>query len=196
MFEPLSVADPITPLTQWKLDWATGDPQLCQAVLGDAGRFSGMDDLEVSETCGIEGRVTLRSLGAARLDALETSCATALRLAMWEHHGVQPIARDLFGADVAVIRHVGSYNCRKISGTARSSTHARAAAIDVTGFDLSDGTTIRLIRDWQNDDIKARFLRAVRDRSCDWFGTSLGPDYNAAHADHFHLQNRGWGTCR
>ncbi|WP_293450383.1 extensin family protein [Planktotalea sp.] len=61
---------------------------------------------------------------------------------------------------------------------------------------MTDGTRVRLLKDWDDDDPKAQFLRRVRDASCYWFGTTLGPDYNAAHADHFHLQNRGWGTCR
>uniref|UniRef100_UPI0025EFD6C8 extensin family protein n=1 Tax=Pseudooctadecabacter sp. TaxID=1966338 RepID=UPI0025EFD6C8 len=81
-------------------------------------------------------------------------------------------------------------------GSTRWSTHATADAIDVSGFDLADSTTIRLIRDWDGTDDKARFLRAVRDSACTWFATTLGPDYNALHADHFHLQARGWGTCR
>jgi hypothetical protein len=102
----------------------------------------------------------------------------------------------VFGANVKAIRHIGSYNCRRIAGSERWSTHSTASAIDVSGFDLTDGTSFRLQRVWADDDAKAQFLRRVRDSSCDWFGTSLGPDYNAAHADHFHLQNNGWGTCR
>ena len=39
----------------------------------------------------------------------------------------------------------------------------------------------------------------ARDAACEVFGTVLSPDYNAAHADHFHLDQevRGWGgVCR
>lgn len=196
VFEPLVVSDPITPITSWKLDWATSDPQMCRDIVQAAGGVSVMKDLVVDHNCGITGRVTLRRVGNAALDPLETSCATALRMAMWEEHGIQPIARDFFGSEVRTIRHIGSYNCRRIAGTDRMSTHSTADAIDISGFDLVDGTRIRLLKDWEGDDAKAQFLRAVRDTSCDWFGTSLGPDYNRAHADHFHLQNRGWGTCR
>lgn len=196
VFEPLSVSEPITPITGWKLDWATNDPQLCADIMQTAGRISVMTDIVVDENCGIEGRIRLRSIGRATLDLIETSCATALRLAMWEHHGIQPAAREILGSDVKKIRHIGSYNCRPIAGTERWSTHSTASAIDITGFDLTDGTRVRLLKDWEDDDPKAQFLRRVRDASCDWFGATLGPDYNAAHADHFHLQNRGWGTCR
>lgn len=161
-----------------------------------AGQVSPMPDMDASENCGIQGRVTLSKVGSTNLDPLETSCATALRLAMWMQHGVQPAARDILGTEVRKIRHIGSYNCRRIAGTARWSTHSRAEAIDITGFDLTDGQRVRLLGDWDADTQKSLFLRRARDTSCDWFGTALGPDYNAAHADHFHLQNRGWGTCR
>ena len=196
VFKPLAVTDPITPITTWKLDWATSDPKLCVQIMQGAARISEMEDLIVDDDCGIVERVTLRRVGQARLDPLETTCATALRMAMWEHHGIQPAARDLLGSNVKVIRHIGSYNCRMIAGTERFSTHSTADAIDIVGFDLVDGTRIRLLKDWDNDNAKAQFLREVRDSSCEWFRTTLGPDYNAAHADHFHLQNKGWGTCR
>ncbi len=119
---------------------------------------------------------------------------------MWEHHGLQPAARDILGSDITRIRHIGSYNCRAMrtgrGETNRMSTHATAEAIDIAGFDLADGTTVRLLRDWQGDTPKAQFLRAARDSACDWFRLTLSPDYNTLHADHFHLQSRGWGGCR
>ena len=46
---------------------------------------------------------------------------------------------------------------------------------------------------------EARFLRRARDEACTVFGTVLSPDYNAAHADHLHLDQaaRGFGgVCR
>lgn len=197
VFEPLRVADPVTPLTGWKLDWAASDPALCLSVLGDAAQMQAMTPLEAGPNCGIASRVALSGVGRARLDRVETRCATALRLAMWEQHGVQPAAREFFGAEVQVIRHIGSYNCRPIRGSqTRWSTHATASAIDISGFDLSDGRRVRLLADWNGDDATSQFLRRVRDAACDWFVTTLSPDYNALHADHFHLQARGWGTCR
>ncbi|MEO0904037.1 MAG: extensin family protein, partial [Pseudomonadota bacterium] len=98
------------------------------------------------------------------------------------------------------IDHFGSYSCRVMrtsSGpSTRMSTHATADAIDIAGFGLSDGTRIRLLADWGPDGPKADFLRAVRDGACEWFSLTLSPDYNRLHADHFHLQSRGWGLCR
>ncbi|WP_425039938.1 extensin family protein [Primorskyibacter sp. S187A] len=197
VFEPLDIDAPVTPLTQWKLDWAAQEDALCLSVLAEAGQIETLPDLTASETCGIAPRVRVSALGTARLDPVETTCATALRTAMWERHGIQPAARALLGAEVSVIRHIGSYNCRSIRGsTTRWSTHATAQAIDISGFDLVDGRRLRLLSDWSSDGAEGIFLRQVRDAACIWFKTTLGPEYNALHADHFHLQARGWGTCR
>ena len=70
--------------------------------------------------------------------------------------------------------------------------------IDIAGFVLADGTRISVLRDWPGEGDKARFLRTVRDGACDGFATVLSPDYNAAHADHFHLDMspRWRGVCR
>lgn len=195
-----SVSDPYSPLTDWKLRRVLNDPALCRAALEEAAEVRVMEPFTASENCHIRNRVEVSSVGAARIDGIETSCATALRLALWERHGVQPAAQDILGAEVSVFRQIGSYNCRPIRTSRgvsnRWSTHATADAIDITGFDLTDGRRVRLLADWEGDDVEARFLRAVRDSACIWFATTLGPDYNALHADHFHLQARGWGTCR
>ena len=65
---------------------------------------------------------------------------------------------------------------------------------------LADGTRISVLRDWdsEGDGEKARFLRQTRDGACRAFSTVLSPEYNAAHADHFHLDmSSGWsGVCR
>ena len=64
---------------------------------------------------------------------------------------------------------------------------------------LEDGRRVSVLRDWKGDDEKAAFLRRARDEACSVFGTVLSPDYNAAHADHLHLDQaaRGFGgVCR
>ena len=66
---------------------------------------------------------------------------------------------------------------------------------------LSDGKRLSVLNDWKegDDPATAAFLREVRDGACETFGTVLSPDYNAAHRDHFHLDQaaRGFGgVCR
>ena len=81
------------------------------------------------------------------------------------------------------------------------SEHATANAIDITGFRLADETSVNVLNDWQAEGPKGRFLREIRDRSCRIFSTTLSPDYNEAHGDHFHLDQarrgaRGLSVCR
>lgn len=199
-FKPLRVSAPVTPLTAWKLDRATDDPKQCLAVLADAAQLRALGDKRVDENCGIAPRVEISRVGASKVGPIETNCATALRLAMWEEHGIQPAADHYLGTQSTRLRHAGSYSCRKMrtssGGSGRWSSHAQALAIDITGFDFADGSRVRLIDDWNGDMDKKLFLQAVRDSACIWFRLTLSPDYNALHADHFHLQATGWGTCR
>ncbi|MBU2033606.1 MAG: extensin family protein, partial [Alphaproteobacteria bacterium] len=78
------------------------------------------------------------------------------------------------------------------------SEHATGNAVDIAGFVLADGTRISVLADWDDEGDKGAFLRRVRDGACDSFATVLSPDYNAAHADHFHLDMspRWSGLCR
>lgn len=198
--QPLRISDPVTPITGWKLNRAVADADQCLATLQGYASLRPLDPLEESEQCFIRDRVDLRGVGDASFPPVETRCAIALRMAMWERHSVQPAAERLLGSPVSRIAHIGSYSCRVMRTAAgpstRMSTHATADAIDIAGFGLADGTRVRLLDDWEPPGPKATFLREVRDGACEWFNLTLSPDYNRLHADHFHLQSRGWGLCR
>lgn len=197
---PLEVVLPMTALTPWKLTRALAEDSACLAALQTGAVAQVLPDFEHSARCHIRPQVNLRSVGAARLTPVRTRCQTALRMAMWERHGIQPAALRHLGQEVGEIRHFSSYNCRAMrttgGGTGRMSTHATADSIDIAGFTLRDGTSVSLLQDWEGDGPRAAFLREVRDSACDWFRVTLGPEYNRLHADHFHLQHTGWGLCR
>ncbi len=115
---------------------------------------------------------------------------------------VQPAAQRLLGERVASVDHFGSYSCRRLYGRGEGafSEHATANALDIAGFRLAGGRRITVRRDWAGDGKDAAFLHAVRDGACDLFATVLSPDYNAAHADHLHLDQAsrgatGWRGC-
>jgi len=199
-FEPLNVQDEKTPLTTWKLRRALADDQSCLAALATGAVVQRLPDLEESAVCHIRPQVQVTQVGDTSLRPLNTRCQTALRIAMWEQHGIQPAALEHLGRGVQRIDHFSSYNCRAIrttrGETGRMSTHATADAVDIRGFTLSNGDSIALLHDWDGTPERRAFLRAVRDSACTWFRVTLGPDYNALHADHFHLQHTGWGLCR
>ncbi|MDP2032969.1 MAG: extensin family protein [Polaromonas sp.] len=84
----------------------------------------------------------------------------------------------------------------------KRSRHATADALDIAGFTLANGKSISVLRQWQADDAaaaagpEAQFLKAAQRGACRYFKGVLGPDYNAAHKDHFHLETGGYGICR
>ena len=127
-------------------------------------------------------------------------CAVTAAMALWNRDVVQPLAQKYFGQKVVALENLGSYNCRTIRGGQTPSQHSTANAIDISAFVLADGTRISLINDWTDPDIRRDFLHDVRDGSCGLFSTVLSPDYNRAHADHFHFdmaaRTASWTVCR
>ena len=199
-FTPLNVQDSFTPLTKWKLQRALGDAESCLATLETGARVRLLPDHVENAQCHIRPQVSLSQAGLAELEPLNTRCQTALRVTMWERHGIQPAALRHLGQEVRQITHFSSYNCRQMrttqGSTGRMSTHATADAIDIRGFILADGERINLLDHWEAPAPKSAFLKDVRDSACEWFRVTLSPDYNRLRADHFHLQHTGWGLCR
>lgn len=198
--QPLVIDDPLTSLTSWKLSRALGSPATCLAALETGAQIERKPDFVETPRCGITPQVSLSRAGGASIAPVNTKCQTALRLAMWTQHALQPAAQELFGQDIAEIKHFSSYSCRPIrtasGNSSRMSSHATADAIDISGFVLADGTRLSLLRDWSGDPTKSAFLKRANTTACDWFRLTLGPRYNRLHADHFHLQHTGNGLCR
>ncbi|MGC6399835.1 extensin family protein [Sphingomonas sp. FW199] len=205
----LDLSQPVGLFTGRKLTALTSDYPACRGLLDRAGvRFESLPPVSDGQ-CGYADAVRLADGGARSIDLtpqrVGMACPVAAALMLWEWQVLQPAARRHFGPGVRVSRidHFGSYSCRRMYGRSEGafSEHSTADALDVAGFVLSDGTRIRLINDWQDDGAKGAFLREVRDGACDLFATVLSPDYNAAHADHFHLDQAergamGWRACR
>ena len=198
---PLDLRDPTGFATASKISALRGDPQQCRAVLNRSDvYFTSLAPTGEGE-CARPDRLQLDDTSLSPGDA-ETTCPVAVGLVLWLEKDVQPIAESQFGTSVARVEQLGTYSCRRMYGAAsgRWSEHATGNAIDISAFVLEDGRRISLLADWNgNDEDAARFLRDVRDAACGRFGTVLSPDYNAAHADHFHFdQGRPtrFGACR
>lgn len=201
--------------TGLKLARASSDPQLCQDTLAQSSmRYVDVPDRETGPQCGFTNAVRIERTSVAVGEPFSLSCRAALSLAMWEAHELQAAAREHLGADVRAIEHFGSYACRNVYGreAGRRSQHATADALDIAGFVLDDGRRVRVVSDWQKvprlnaapdaaaaEDApspEARFLDAVHRGACHYFDAVLGPEYNAAHADHFHFDRGGFSACR
>jgi hypothetical protein len=196
---PLRVEDPPNLLTRHKLERLSRDPQACRAALAATPfRYASVPDREPRDGCGWRDAVRIDATGVAVGDPFTLTCESAVALALFERHVLQPAAVAHFGQPVAAIRHFGSYACRNLYGKAdaRRSEHASANALDVAAFTLRDGRDIAVRNDWDGDDAKARFLRDVHQGACGFFDVVLGPDYNAAHRDHLHFDRGTFRVCR
>ncbi len=196
----LNLDQPIGRFTGPKLAALGDDSRRCRALLANGGaRDRAAPSVAAPPPCGyVDGVRLVRSATdiAWRPQGLVTACPVAAALALWERDIVQPAAIRHLGRRVTGIDHAGSYSCRRIGGgpEGRFSEHGTADAIDVLGFRLSDGGRVSVLSDWNGDPASAAFLRDVRDGACRLFSTTLSPDYNAAHADHLHLDQAARGA--
>lgn len=195
----LDVRQPPNFLTPYKLARLRENPRLClQALQTSALRYRPQADSAPTANCPLRNVWRIEA-GEARLSSsFLASCPLAVAYALFEKHGLQPAAQRIFGQPVVQVEHLGSFACRNVyhRKQGRLSQHASANALDITGFRLKDGQRIVLARDWQKGGEKAAFLREVHDAVCNSFNTVLGPDYNAAHHNHFHLDMGLWQVCR
>jgi hypothetical protein len=199
----LELAHPQGWATHRKLTALVRDDAACFAAFDRAGARYERRPVVGEGACRASQRMVLgqgRLLPALSPAGVAPGCAVTAALALWDRHIVQPLARRHFGQKVARFDNLGSYNCRKIAGQRAQSEHSTANAIDISAFILADGTRVSLLDHWSDPGAKGSFLRDVRDESCGLFGTLLSPDYNRAHADHFHLdmavRPANWTVCR
>ncbi|GHB21955.1 extensin-like domain-containing protein [Salinicola rhizosphaerae] len=197
---PLVVSDPVTPVTRLKLKWLAEDRQGCLVALDSAPTlaYTPLEDDTPVAGCPLENVVRVRHSEVRFNASFLASCPLALAWIMFERHELQPLAQRTFDQNVSGVQHYGSFACRNIyhRKNARRSDHATASALDVAAFELADGQRISVLNDWDDGGRKGQFLRDAEQGACRYFGTTLGPDYNAAHANHFHLGMRGFGICR
>lgn len=195
----LDLAQPIGLFTGRKLAALTGDAEACKALLDRAGVDYVALEPGGADQCAYADAVRLRADDDAIVlapAAVAPSCPVVAALKLWEWQVVQPAAQRIYGQPVRSIRHFGSYSCRRLYGRSQGdfSEHATADAIDIAAFQLEDGRQISVLGDWKGEGDDPAFLREVRDGACDLFSTVLSPDYNAAHRDHFHLDQAERGA--
>lgn len=194
---PLDLTAPIGWATADKLATLRNDPAKCRALLAAAGvRATPVPDRAAAPGCAVTGAVRVDTLGLP-LDpgGLVMSCPLAAATLVWAREVVIPAARAA-GVGATALTNFGSYNCRRIAGSTRLSEHAAANAVDIAGLRLQRGPPLGVVRDWADPGPRGRLLRDLHAGACRVFGTVLGPDYNRAHYDHFHLDMGGWRACR
>jgi hypothetical protein len=197
---PLDLNHPPGWATQRKIAALRDDPAECRAVLERSEVAFAVLPAAGEGECRREDRTVLSEAPLSPAPP-PTTCAIGAAFELWLRQSVQPAAEELLGSPVVRIEHFGAYSCRRLYGRAegRWSEHATGNALDIGSFVLADGRRISVLADWRGEGDEAQFLRRARDDACRVFGTVLSPDYNAAHADHFHFDQarRGFGgVCR
>lgn len=182
----------------------------CPALV--AGRVSGryLPAVRTPTLCGDEAPLEVTAVdGVALKPAVQLNCRMTGALVDWVA-STQSAARALLQKDLSAVRTASSYVCRRRNNAkdGKFSEHATMNALDVSGFELEGGEQITVKDDWRESALaerkaniprsrqdrynhpstsKARFLRAVHADACKNFTTVLGPDGDAHHQDHFHL---------
>ena len=196
---PLRLEAPPDLFMRIRLSRLSSDRAACAAFLATTPlRYEALPDRVTGDGCGFSDAVRIDALPASVGAPFSLSCRAAASLALWQHHVLDPAARDLLGSAVTRFEHYGSYACRNVYHRegGRRSRHAVAEAFDIAGFVLEDGRRIRVLKDWPMDSPESRFLHAVRDGACRYFDGVYSPEYNAAHRDHLHLDRGSFRLCR
>ncbi|MNF57391.1 hypothetical protein D3C84_389190 [compost metagenome] len=184
----------LTPFKLWRLE---DDPLLCRQALATSPlRYTALPDSSPAVDCPLQNTLRVQTSGVGFSSSFIASCPLAAAFALFERHALQPAAQEVFGQPVVQVEHVGSFACRSIAGSQRRSQHASANALDIVGFRLQDGRRISVLRDWPGEGEAARFLRLVHEGACASFNVTLGPEYNAAHRDHLHVDMGLLRMCR
>lgn len=184
-----------------------GQTRQCITQLAKAQvRFTPVPDQTFGAGCSQLGSVRLSTIGLTEIGRGQAElaisnigpvrCELAQRFAGWAQYGIARAAEQMLGSPLVKIETMGSYACRTIAGSPKLSQHAHANAIDIAAFVLADGRRISVKQGWNGTNQERAFLRTIHGSACKRFGTVLGPDYNAAHRDHLHVDMSGQGYCR
>ncbi len=187
---------------------ASEDGAACRAELKEAGfKFQSMPDRKERDKsgCGIpHGVIVIKGpTGIVYAPPITVDCTFARALGGVEKI-VQEEADTHLKSKIVRITNVGGFACRprNFRKGASLSAHAVGSALDLSIFHPKTGEPAIIDRDYDEpprstakQDDRRRFLRAVyqrlRRREAD-LTYIVGPDFNAVHHNHFHLDRGGW----
>lgn len=166
----------------------------CPAVLLGRVEAEALPPIRENGQCGTQSPLSVTGvLANGRMvpvsGGVQTDCGMASALPEW----IGSIDSYLLAKEHTRIAEVmvgTSYMCRNVNnaGEGNLSFHALADALDVAGFKLEDGRTVTVEAGWADAlSAEGRLLRFAHDSACTHFTTVLGPESNALHRDHLHV---------
>ena len=150
-------SEPVAPIEQQSATWSEQEISDARA---ECGRLLQRLDMEASEeapfkqgACGAPAPVRVHSLSTPKVKiepSVLLTCPMAAALHTWMRDKVQPAAKETFGSPVLRLFSAASYACRNRYGRADAplSEHALVNALDLSGFVLADGRTVRVLSGW------------------------------------------------
>lgn len=170
--------------------------QQCLAALDRAGVHYQVEtpSASTSRACLIQNPVRISAATVPFSRPTVAACDLALKFDQFEREVIRPLAKRSFGRDLKTVVDIGAYSCRS-TRAGRESEHAHGLAIDIAGFELSDGTTISVKDEWTKRGKGRDFLHAVATQACRYFNEVLDPDSDRDHADHIHLDLGRYKYC-
>jgi hypothetical protein len=167
------------------------DETACLARLEDLGvAFARQPAVTDKGACNVANPIEVSGIGpgVAVAPAATLNCRTAEALALWARDVMLPAARKHLGDEPNRLVNASAYVCRPRNNQAgaRLSEHATANAFDISAVGFADRESVA-IESRDRAAPEGRFQAAIREGSCRYFTTVLGPGSDAAHATHFHF---------
>lgn len=199
--------EPIGPPAQpqvWSKEEIAEARAECDTLLaGITLQFEALEPMREG-VCGTPAPLLVESVTAGQTVTIRPSarltCGMTSQFHRWLEDYVQPSAKTHLDTEITGVLNVASYHCRTRYDDPgqRMSQHAFANALDIAGFITAKGGQISVEKSWPANTPESLFLKEVHAGACKLFGTVLGPDANAAHSNHFHLDmtKRRRGYCR
>lgn len=168
-------------------------------VLGEAQNPSQKGPDGSAASCTIDNPVRLEAVLALddgrriAVSGMPTlACAHAAAFGAFLRGIADPMAAGHFGAAIRQVHTGPGFECRyrNRANGGKVSAHGRGIALDVAGFELTDG---RVVSVGTGPAAHRRFVDALRKAACGHFTTVLGPGADAAHETHLHLDTEMHG---
>lgn len=180
------------------------EPESCLERLRKAG--FGIEPAEMPKVenaeCRIDQPVRLLTVpvssqpetGIALKEKPILACVFAESLGRWLGDLVAPTVAGYAAKPVLAVQTGPGFECRNRnrSTTGKLSAHAEGMAIDISHFELADGTKLSIKPEGDGQGQEA--IATLRKAACGWFTTILGPGSDAAHSDHLHVDLQKHGS--
>jgi hypothetical protein len=165
----------------------------CPAVMDGAVTATALPPIHENQ-CGLQSPLSLEAVMANGRSIpintpVTTDCGMATALPGWVAD-VDSYLKAKENTEIESLIIGTNYACRNVNNAdaGNLSFHAFGDALDVSGFTLKDGRTITVEPAWLGTEEQgSKIIRFAHDSACTHFTTVLGPEANALHHDHLHV---------